>query len=274
MIHSWIDTHCHLDAAEFAVDRLQQREAARNLGVRHCVIPAVQADDWKKVSELAHAFSDRYALGIHPLYTDSAQHVQIEQLRKTLLSQIDDPYLVAVGEIGLDGFVQQTDKIKQIDFFKQQLKLALEFDLPVILHLRKAVDPVLHELRKIRIRGGIAHAFNGSLQQAQQLIDMGFCIGFGGALTFDRSLQLRRLAQQLPINALVLETDAPDIPPQWIYVNAQMRSQGHPTVRNSPIHLPRIAQCLADLRQISLSDLADQTSANTKNALRWKETAA
>jgi TatD DNase family protein len=152
-------------------------------------------------------------------------------------------------------------------FYKAQLNLAQQHDLPVILHVRRSADLLLQGLRQTPVKGGIAHAFNGSLQQAQQFIAMGLKLGFGGALTFERANQLRLLATQLPLSALVLETDAPDIPPHWLYVTAESRAQGLPQGRNTPGQIPRIAKVLADLRCISLDEVQQATTANVKAAL-------
>jgi TatD DNase family protein len=178
---------------------------------------------------------------------------------------------VAVGEIGLDGFVPELNTpdalAKQQQFYKAQLKLAQQHQLPVILHVRRSADLLLKGLRDTSVVGGIAHAFNGSLQQAQAFIALGFKLGFGGALTYDRALQLRRLATELPLSAIVLETDAPDIPPHWLYTTAEQRAAGQPQGRNEPAELPRIAQVLADLRGITLEALAAATRANAREAL-------
>jgi TatD DNase family protein len=179
--------------------------------------------------------------------------------------------LVAVGEIGLDGFVPSLNTpealAQQRWFYQAQLELAQRHQLPVILHVRRSADWLLKDLRKTRVSGGIAHAFNGSLQQAQAFIALGFKLGFGGALTYERALQLRRLATELPLSALVLETDAPDIPPHWLYTTAEQRAAGVAQGRNEPAELPRIAQVLADLRGISLTELAAVTTANARAAL-------
>jgi TatD DNase family protein len=176
-----------------------------------------------------------------------------------------------VGEIGLDGFVPELNTpealAKQQLFYKSQLKLAKHHQLPVILHVRRTADLLLKGLRETPVVGGIAHAFNGSLQQAQAFIDLGFKLGFGGALTYDRALQLRRLAVELPLSAIVLETDAPDIPPHWLYATAEQRALGQPQGRNEPAELPRIAQHLADLRGISLEEVARVTQANALEVL-------
>ena len=228
MMHSWIDTHCHLDAAEFDADRDAVRAAARAAGVGHIVIPAVHRAHWREVIALAHRHGDSYALGIHPLYTPNAQEGDIAVLRELLVEVQDDPHLVAVGEIGLDFFVPGLDAERQIWFYEQQIQLAREFGLPVILHVRKSSDRLLKTLRAKPVVGGIAHAFNGSLQQAQAFIDLGFKLGFGGAVTYDRALKLRELAATLPLESIVMETDAPDIPPHWLYTTAEARAAGQP----------------------------------------------
>ncbi len=268
----WIDSHCHLDAPEFAPDRLATRAAAQAVGVGHCVIPAVERANWRAVIDLAAQTGDSYALGIHPLYTPQAQEDDITALRQLLAQQRRDPRLVAVGEIGLDFFVPALctpeARARQTWFYEQQIALARAFELPVILHVRRSSDALLHTLRQRPVRGGIAHAFNGSAQQAAQFIQQGFKLGFGGAITYERASKLRQLAQDLPLNSLVLETDAPDIPPQWLYRSAQERSQGQPQGRNTSAELPRIAQVLAQLRGISLEALASATTANARQALR------
>ena len=264
---TWIDTHCHLDAPEFAEDVDAVRTQARAAGVQHLVIPAVQVAHADAVRSLAHRHGDSYALGIHPLYTPQAADGDVEKLAQWLEHHRDDPHLVAIGEIGLDFFVPGLDAERQTRFYRQQLQLARRFDLPVILHVRRSADALLKALRELPVQGGIAHAFNGSLQQAQAFIALGFKLGFGGALTYERALQLRRLATELPIEALVLETDAPDMPPHWIYRTAAERAAGQPQGRNTPAELPRIAQVLADLRGLPLETLAQQTSTNALQAL-------
>lgn len=268
MMHSWIDTHCHLDAAEFDADRDAVRAAARAAGVGHIVIPAVHRAHWREVIALAHRHGDSYALGIHPLYTPNAQEGDIAVLRELLVEVQDDPHLVAVGEIGLDFFVPGLDAERQIWFYEQQVQLAREFGLPVILHVRKSSDRLLKTLRTKPVVGGIAHAFNGSLQQAQAFIDLGFKLGFGGAVTYDRALKLRELAATLPLESIVMETDAPDIPPHWLYTTAEARAAGQPQGRNSPAELPRIAQEVAQLRGISADALAQASSNNARAVLR------
>jgi len=264
---TWIDSHCHLDAPEFAADRDAVRSAARQAGVSTCVIPAVEAANFDAVRRLAHQYGDVYALGIHPLFTPLASQDDLQTLALALQQYAEDPRLIAVGEIGLDGFVPGLDMAQQQLFYKAQLKLAQQHNLPVVLHVRRSADLLLQGLRQTPVKGGVAHAFNGSLQQGQQFIAMGFKLGFGGALTFDRANQLRMLATQLPLDALVLETDAPDIPPHWLYVTAEDRAQGLPQGRNTPDQIPRIAQALADLRGISLDEVQQATTANVQAVL-------
>ena len=219
----WTDTHCHLDASEFAADRDAVIARARARGVAQIVLPAVAVANFDAVRRLAHEQGFAYALGIHPLYVDRAGDAALADLRSALARWRDDPRLVAVGEIGLDHFVAGTDRARQARFYAAQLELAREFGLPVILHVRRSADDLLKHLRKAGVAGGIAHAFNGSEQQAQAFIGLGFKLGFGGTLSFERALQIRRLAQTLPETAIVLETDAPDIPPQWLYRSAPER---------------------------------------------------
>ena len=263
----WIDSHCHLDAAEFDADRQAVRDSARSAGVGLCVLPAVEAANFDAVRLLAHTHGDVYALGIHPLYSPRAQAQDLQTLDQQLLLHRSDPRLVAVGEIGLDGFVPGLDMATQQRFYTAQLQLARQHRLPVILHVRRSADLLLKGLRQTLVQGGIAHAFNGSLQQARQFIDLGFKLGFGGALTYERALQLRRLATELPLEALVLETDSPDIPPHWLYVTAAQREAGAAQGRNTPDQVPRIAQLLADLRGVSLEEVQWVTTRNVRQAL-------
>ena len=267
----WIDTHCHLDAPEFEPDCDAVRAQARAAGVGLCVLPAVQRRDWAAVQTLAARHGDAYALGIHPLYVPQAHEDDLQALDDALSACRGDPRLVAVGEIGLDFFVpalcEPAMRERQTWFYDRQLQLAVRHDLPVILHVRRSADALLKGLRQRRVRGGIAHAFNGSLQQAQTFMDLGFALGFGGAMTFERATALRELARTLPPQALVLETDAPDIPPQWIYRTAQARASGQPQGRNTPAELPRIAQTLAELRGMTLPALQSLTAANARRVL-------
>lgn len=272
---TWVDTHCHLDAPEFDADRDEVIARAQAAGVGLQVVPAVMPSTFESAREAAHRCLGAYALGIHPLYVHQVPEDATMQLAQALQRWQDDPRLVAVGEIGLDHFVpglqDEASRALQERFYVAQLELAARHQLPVILHVRRSADGLLKHLRRLRdagrpVPGGIAHAFNGSEQQALAFIELGFKLGFGGAMTFERALQIRRLAAELPAQAIVLETDAPDIPPHWLYRTAEQRSQGLRS-RNEPAELPRIAQTLVDLRGWSLQEARRITAANALAAL-------
>jgi TatD DNase family protein len=254
----FIDTHCHLDAPEFNGEGEQIALIAQQRGVKKIIVPAVCRANFNRVAQLGKCGG--YALGIHPMYVPQAQEEDLTFLRTTVEQAMLDPYFVAIGEIGLDYFVPElcTPEMreKQIHFFREQLRIARDFKLPVLLHVRRSVDHILKNLRQLNITSGIAHAFNGSEQQAQMFIKLGFKLGFGGAMTYPRALQIRRLASTLPLTSIVLETDAPDMSPQWIHGE-----------QNSPEQLPQIAAVLAELRGISLTELASITNANTHTVL-------
>jgi len=275
----WIDTHCHLDAREFQADLDAVRARAQTAGVYHCLIPAVSPAHFDGVRQLAHRFGDSYTLGIHPLYVAMSSDRHLAELDQALHAHRQDPRLLAVGEIGLDFFVPDlcTEAMRshQERIYREQLILAKRYGLPVILHVRRSADRLLKHLRELAPAGGwrgIAHAFNGSEQQALAFVQLGLKLGFGGALTFAAARQLQRLAVALPAQALVLETDAPDIPPQWLYRPASERSAGVTQGRNEPCELPRIGQHLAGLRGISPRDLAVQLHHNARQALPGLDT--
>ena len=265
---AWVDSHCHLDAPEFSGTLLEIVSRAKVNGVQAILLPTVQASDWGPASNLVTEFSNQipglvYTLGIHPLYIKQAQEGDIDILKSRIEQSLSDPRFVGIGEIGLDYFVEDLDPQRQEFFFHAQLDLAEQFSLPVILHVRRSQDDILKALRKRSIPGGIAHAFNGSHQQAYQFIDLGFKLGFGGAATYDRALQIRRLLQELPLDCIVTETDAPDIPPAWL------KEKGGKF--NEPALLPRVAQQLAGIRGIEKKDFSLAVWHNTMQALpRWQ----
>ncbi|WP_066263093.1 TatD family hydrolase [Hydrogenophaga flava] len=270
----WIDTHCHLDAPEFGPDHalaVQARTLAAQRGVGLCVIPAVMRQNLDTVRLLAHRLGDAYALGIHPLYVPRAADEDLDALDAALTEHRNDPRLVAVGEIGLDFFVpalcEPAMRERQERFYRAQLRLARKHGRPVILHVRRSADGLLKHLRVLPTGGGIAHAFNGSAEQARAFTDLGFALGFGGASTFEPAKRLRALAAELPLSALVLETDAPDIPPHWLYATAAERAAGRPQGLNTPAELPRIGGVLAELRGMAPSELAEATSGNACRVL-------
>lgn len=256
-----IDTHCHLDAAEYDADRDEVARRAREAGVGRIVVPAVAAFNFQAAMDCRRYEGVDVALGMHPMYV----HVHREEHLALLDEAIRKERPVAVGEIGLDRFQSRIDRPgvhdedieRQEFFFVEQLKLAAKYQLPVLLHIRRANDQILKHLRRIKVPGGIAHAFNGSMQQAQEYLKLGFKLGFGGAMTYTRATSLRRLAAELPLESIVLETDGPDIPPEWIAKQ-----------RNEPAELPRIAQALADLRGISVEEVAARTTENAGKTLK------
>jgi len=243
-----VDTHCHLDVEEFAADRAAVLERARAAGVVAQVIPAIHRAGWPFLLALCDAEPDLFpALGLHPVYL--AQHEDADPDALAALVANERP--IAIGEIGLDWFVEDLDRERQQVLFERQLAIARDADLPVILHVRRAHDAALAALRRLRVRGGIAHAYSGSLEQARQYLDLGFRLGFGGMLTFERSTKLRRLARELPLEAIVLETDAPDL-----------TVASHRGERNSPEYLPEVLAALADVRGADPMDVAARTTAN------------
>lgn len=245
-----IDTHCHLDAIEFDADRDELVAAAEQAGVARIVVPSVERANFAAVTSICRTYPVcRAAYGIHPMYVTRARDDDLAALATTL----QEHPAVAMGEIGLDFFVEPRDEKRQEYWFVEQLKIARQFDLPVLLHVRHAVDAVLKQLRRHPVRGGIAHAFNGSRQQADEFIKLGFKLGFGGAMTYSRARRIRELAATLPLAAIVLETDAPDMAPAWL--------QGQ---RNAPQELPRIAAVLAELRGMTLQEVALATTANAQ----------
>jgi TatD DNase family protein len=256
----WIDTHCHLDADEFDTDRDAVVERARAAGVSMVVMPTGHIDERDKAAQVAARHGFAYALGIHPLWLGQAQPADIDRLRGMVPAAMEDPRFVAIGEIGIDLVEPGLDPQRQQWFYREQLKVARDFGLPVIVHIRRSADLLLKHLREIAVPGGIIHAFNASEQQARQFVALGFRLGFGGALTYDGSQRIRRHAREVPAEHWVLETDAPYIPPQWL------RTDGV-AGRNEPSELPRIAAELAALRGIEPAALAAQNRANAIAAL-------
>ena len=248
-----IDTHCHLDVAEFDADREAVIAAARAAGVATIVIPGIHRAGWPALLDLCTRERGLHAaLGLHPLLLDQHAPVDLAELERRLAAG----GVVAVGEIGLDYIVDGIDRDRQQVLFEAQLAIARAARQPVILHVRRAHDPVLSALRRVGVVGGIAHAFNGSLEQARQYLDLGFQFGFGGTLTYERSTRIRTLARALPASAIVIETDAPDIP-----------VASHRGERNCPAYLLEIITALASVRGELVADLAAQTSANARAVL-------
>ena len=248
-----IDTHCHLDFDVFEHDRADVLNRARANGVCGFVIPAVERSAWRSLISLCEQSADMYyALGLHPILIHKHETSHIDNLRDCVAN--NQP--IAIGEIGLDFYDKSLQVEKQMAIFEQQLKLACDVNLPVILHVRKAHEEVLGCLKKFPVIGGIVHAFNGSLQQAERYQAYHFKFGFGGMLTYERSSKLRKLAGELPIESIVLETDSPD-----------MTVEQHRGERNSPEYLPHCLQSLAEIRSMTMQKVAQQTTLNACEVL-------
>lgn len=263
-----VDTHCHLDAEEFEADREAVIGRAWQAGLSGIVIPAVMRANFEVVAQLAARLpGGAYTLGIHPLYVPQADEADLQALEQHIVKAQGDPRFVGLGEIGLDFFVPELTtpamRKRQMHFYTAQLALAQRYQLPVLLHVRRSQDELLKELRRHRPVAGIAHAFNGSFQQAEQFLGLDFALGFGGAMTFERALQIRRLATELPASAWVLETDAPDISPAWLQRPA----------RNEPAQLARIAEVLAQLRGVPAEEVVMQSWCNATRVLPRLEAA-
>ncbi len=246
----FIDSHTHVDFPEFDEDRIDALVRAKQSGVEKIILSATVAKGWKSIETLAENHSIiAPAYGLHPMFMAEHQAHHLEQLQDYLGKKKP----IAIGEIGLDFFISNPDKHAQLDLFCTQLDLAVEYNLPVIIHARKSLDLVLRELRKRPQVHGSIHSFSGSEQQARQLIDLGFYLGFGGPITYTRATKLRRLVSVLPLESILLETDAPDQP-----------DAKHFGMRNEPAYLSFIANEIADIRNISLEEVAEQTLRNTK----------
>ena len=245
-----IDSHCHLDLAAFDSDRNAVLQRAWENGVTDVVVPAVQASAWGKLQRLSDSESPvniHAAYGLHPVF--ERQHKPTDLL--LLEAQLNGMNAIAVGECGLDFFIDDYDQSKQLAFFTGQLDLAVKFKLPVIIHSRKSLDLVLKEIRLRPGLTGVIHSYSGSLQQAKQLIDLGFYLGFGGPITYLRARKLRGLVAELPLESLLLETDSPDQP-----------DASHHKERNEPGWLSEIAACVAELRGNSIESVAEVTKGN------------
>jgi TatD DNase family protein len=252
-----IDTHAHMDVEEFAQDRAAALDRARAAGVVAQVVPAITRGYWPGLAALCANEPDLFpAYGLHPVYLETHEDGDVAALDRWLATSP----AVAVGEIGLDGYVETIATgaawDRQWRLFTGQLDVALNHRLPVIIHARRALDHVLKALRARPGLTGIIHSFSGSRQQADQALAQGFCLGFGGPVTYPRANRLRRLVAELPNAALVLETDAPDQP-----------SVSHRGERNEPAFLPEIAACVAELRGVPVADVAALTVANARRIL-------
>ena len=252
-----IDTHCHLDVADFDLDRDEVINRCRTAGVSKIIIPAIESKTWDKLLALCKTENGLYpALGLHPVFIEQHQPDDIKQLEQLL----ETARPVAIGEIGLDFYIKELDQQQQTDLFEAQLQIAKNHDLPVILHVRKAHDQVLQLLKKVKVKGGFCHAFNGNLQQANKYIELGFKLGFGGTLTYENAHKIHRLAKELPLDSIVLETDAPDM-----VVNS------HRGERNSPEYITDCLNSLAKIRNEDAELIAKQTTQNANDVINFSD---
>ena len=258
-----IDTHTHLDFPDFDADRLQLLADSRALGVERMVVLGVYQSNWQRMWDLVQTDSQLHAaFGLHPVYLNEHRPEHVLELEQWLSRLAGHPQLCAVGEIGLDYFLPELDRDGQQQLFEAQLQLAADFKLPALLHVRRSHAQVIATLKRFKLqRGGIVHAFAGSREEAREYIKLGFKLGLGGAATWPQALRLRKVIADLPLDAIVLETDAPDMAPAM-----------YPNQRNSPQHLPDICRALAELMGISAEQLADATTANACEVFGWPQT--
>ena len=245
-----VDSHSHFDVDAFDVDRNEALARARTVGVVAQIVPAIDAEGWPRLQEVCAADPSLHAAyGLHPVYLASHRPQHLDELRERLIRD----ECVAVGEIGLDYFVDQLDQDQQQQYFDAQMALARELELPVIVHARRAVDAVIATLRRFAPMRGVIHSFAGSQEQANQLYKLGYMLGIGGPVTYERAQRLRRLVASMPLEHLLLETDAPDQP------DSSWRGQ-----RNEPARLPIVLDVIAELRDESRDVIAAATTANAE----------
>ena len=255
-----VDSHCHLDDPEFDRDREAVVQRARAAGVGVQIVPAIDRGTWEKTREACTIASGLYpAYGLHPLLLDKHRPEHLDELSQWL--ERERPK--AVGECGLDYYIEGLDADTQRFYFRRQLELARDFDLPVIVHARRAFEEAITELRRLPGLRGVVHSWAGSEEQARQLFSMGFCLGLGGPVTYERAKRIRRVATSMPLEYLLLETDAPDQP------DAHRRGE-----RNEPAHLRTVLECIAGLRGIEPEALARQTSENARRLFALEDALA
>lgn len=256
----YIDTHTHLDFADFDADRNAVLTDCERLGVRRILLMGVTRDNWDRLWELVKSNTRYYAaFGLHPAFLDQHQPQDLQLLRERLASHANDPRCCAIGEFGLDYFIEDLDRQQQQTLFEAQLQIAADMGLPALLHVRRAHAPVIAALKRYQLhRGGIIHAFSGSYEEAREYIRLGFKLGLGGAATWPQAKRMHRVIPRLPASSLVLETDSPDMAPAF-----------RPHQRNSPQNLPQICAELATLRDETPEQLARQCLLNTCELFNW-----
>ncbi|MEX3775461.1 TatD family hydrolase [Pseudomonas sp. MYb118] len=255
-----IDTHTHLDFPDFDADRSALMAESRALGVRQMVVLGVYQGNWQRVWELVQADPDLHAaFGLHPVYLEQHRPDDLRELGHWLSRLAGHRQLCAVGEIGLDYFIETLDRERQQALFDAQLQLAVDFNLPALIHVRRSHAAVIATLKRFKLkRAGIIHAFAGSREEAREYIKLGFKLGLGGAATWPQALRMHRVLADLPLDAVVLETDSPDMAPAMF-----------PGQRNSPAHLPAICAALAEIMAISAEQLAAASTANARELFDW-----
>jgi TatD DNase family protein len=245
------DSHAHIDVAEFDADRADVLARARAAGVSRQIVPAIALAGFAKLRDLCRAEPGLHpAYGLHPMYLAEHRSAHLDELP----AWIERETPCAVGECGLDFYVEGLDAQTQRRFFRRQLEIANDFALPVILHARRALDEVTGTLRQTGVKSGVVHSFSGSIEQARQLWKIGFCIGIGGPVTYERARRLREIVATMPLEYLLLETDSPDQP-----------LHGHQGARNEPARLAEVCVCVAALRGVAPEEVA---AATTRNAQR------
>ncbi|GFM67637.1 TatD-related deoxyribonuclease [Pseudomonas cichorii] len=255
-----IDTHTHLDFPDFDDDRQQVLDKCRTLGVERMVVLGVYQRNWQRLWDLTLEHPALYAaFGLHPVYIDEHRPEHLSELGDWLNRLKGHPQLCAVGEIGLDYYVENPDRPNQQRVFEAQLQLAADFDLPALLHVRRSHADVIATLKRHKLRrSGIIHAFAGSREEAREYIRLGFKLGLGGAATWPQALRMHRVIAELPLESIVLETDSPDMAPAM-----------YPNQRNSPQHLPDISRALAGLLKVSPERLAQVSTHNACELFGW-----
>jgi TatD DNase family protein len=255
-----IDTHTHLDFDDFDADRQTVLSHCRQLGVERIVVLGVYQRNLQRVWDLALSEPQVYAaLGLHPIYLDEHRPEHVQELRDRLAAVAGQPKLCAVGEIGLDYYVESLSREDQKTVFDSQLQMAADFNLPALLHVRRSHADTIATLKRFKLkRGGIVHAFAGSREEAKEYIKLGFKLGLGGAATWPQALRMHRVIAELPLDSVVLETDSPDMAPAM-----------YPQVRNSPEHLPDICVALSALMNIAAERLAQASTNNAMELFGW-----
>ncbi|MEX6663434.1 TatD family hydrolase [Pseudomonas sp. W2-17] len=255
-----IDTHTHLDFDDFDADRDDVLANSRQLGVERIVVLGVYQRNLQRVWDLALSAPSVYAaLGLHPVFLEEHQPEHVQQLRDWLARLAGHPKLCAVGEIGLDYYIESLDRSRQKTLLDQQLQLAADFNLPALLHVRRSHADTIAALKRFKLkRRGIVHAFAGSREEAREYIKLGYKLGLGGAATWPQALRMHRVIAELPLESVVLETDSPDMAPAMF-----------PGMRNSPEHLPDICAAIAELMKIPAHELAAASTANACEVFGW-----